>query len=76
MKHKCIIKVNEQGTDAVAVSCAEIMAIRYASGNQRYQLEFIADHQFIFYLLDTHKNIELFAGNFFNRVTVEKQSIR
>ncbi|RME54474.1 serpin family protein [Candidatus Woesearchaeota archaeon] len=55
--HKAFIEVNEEGTEAAA---ATAIIMRLTSVNTK-QINFIADHPFIFFIQDKHGNI-LFMG--------------
>ena len=55
MSHKAVVKVNEEGSEAAAVTSVEI-GIRATPG------EFIVNRPFIFYIVDRQSNVPLFVG--------------
>jgi serpin B len=65
IKQKTFINLDENGTEASAVTHA-IMRNKTRTIQQKFkEVEFIADHPFSFYILGLN-NIILFAGRFFN----------
>ena len=55
--HKAIVKVNEEGSEAAAVTAATFTAYSYN------ELEnFIADRPFLFFIIDVDNTLPLFAG--------------
>jgi serpin B len=59
--HKAVIKVNEKGTEAAAVT-----AIIIATSAPAYQLEIVLNHPFIFILRDKASGAILFIGHVVN----------
>ena len=57
--HKAFVKVDEKGTEAAAAS-AVVMAPRGAP--PRPAAEFIADHPFVFFIVDKSSGLILFIG--------------
>jgi serpin B len=56
--HKAFVKVDEQGTEAAAATVVE-MALR---GGPSQTPSFVADHPFLFFILDQITGLILFAG--------------
>ncbi|MBX3248439.1 MAG: serpin family protein [Myxococcales bacterium] len=59
--HKAFIEVNEEGTEAAAAT-AVVMATRGAPGPSPEVPRFIADHPFLFALVDRRTGVILFLG--------------
>ncbi|CAI0558484.1 unnamed protein product [Linum tenue] len=57
MFHKSFIEVNEEGTEAAAVSVAEIVLMCYVE-----PVKFVADHPFMFIIQEHHTGTVLFSG--------------
>jgi serpin B len=57
IKHKAFVDVNEEGTEAAAVTAVEMV-----TKAMPYTPEFRADHPFIFLIRDNHKGTFLFMG--------------
>lgn len=67
IKQKCVIKVNEEGAKAAAVTYGEIMASCCPPSFVKEEpIYFIADHPFSFQLIDTYNMLILFSGVFYN----------
>jgi serpin B len=56
MSHNAVIKVNEEGSEAAAVTVVELQPRSGA------MLEFIVNRPFLFYIVDHQSNIPLFVG--------------
>jgi serpin B len=56
--HKARIKVDEQGTEAAAVTAVIIRA----TGAMLDRFEFVADKPFLFFIVDTQNELTLFTG--------------
>lgn len=61
--HKTFVRVDEAGTEAAAATAA-VMAVRSAVVGE--PKSFVADHPFLFYLVDTKQNRVLFLGRMAN----------
>ena len=61
VKHKSYMKVNEEGTEAAAVTSVEI---RYTSAPMGFLVR--ADRPFVFVIHDSHTNAVLFMGKITN----------
>lgn len=61
--HKTFIEVNEQGTEAAAVTAVVMLG---AAMNMTQPEEFRADHPFIFLLIDSYTKAILFMGRVMN----------
>ena len=60
--HKAFIEIDEEGTEAAAAT-AVVMTIESVSAqSQPLPLEFIADHPFLFYIIDDETQAILFMG--------------
>ena len=58
--HKCVVEVNEEGTEAVAASYGKI--ILFCDGPDPEV--FCADHPFLFFIMHSTTNSILFCGRF------------
>ncbi|XP_031207841.1 serpin B9-like [Mastomys coucha] len=58
--HKCVVEVNEEGTEAAAGSAADIVPLCSDS----YTPTFCADHPFLFFIMHDKTNSILFCGRF------------
>jgi serpin B len=58
--HKAFVRVDEAGTEAAAATAASM--VRAASIAPPPEVEFRADHPFLFYLRDVESGLVLFAG--------------
>ncbi|KAH6822909.1 Serine protease inhibitor family protein [Perilla frutescens var. hirtella] len=63
--HKALIEVNEEGTEAAAVSMA---MFKFGSSGfvERERLEFVADHPFLFVIREDTTGLVLFIGQLLN----------
>ncbi|KAL6654037.1 hypothetical protein ACP70R_007502 [Stipagrostis hirtigluma subsp. patula] len=57
--HTAIVKVNESGTEAVAVT----VALRGGGGPPSDMVEFVADHPFTFFIMEERSGVIVFAGH-------------
>jgi len=60
VKHKAVIKVDEEGTEAAAVTA--VMMMRCCAMVMEKKIEFRADHPFLFLIKDKTSGIVLFIG--------------
>ncbi|GAB1298064.1 NK26 [Apodemus speciosus] len=58
--HKCVVEVNEEGTEAAAASAGKIILFCDSS----YTPTFCADHPFLFFIKHNKTNSILFCGRF------------
>ncbi|CAN4122735.1 unnamed protein product [Withania somnifera] len=61
--HKSFIEVNEEGTEAAAVTASVIMTM---SANIDKEIDFVADHPFLFLIRDDTTGVVLFLGSVLN----------
>uniref|UniRef100_A0A0D9XTJ1 Serpin domain-containing protein n=1 Tax=Leersia perrieri TaxID=77586 RepID=A0A0D9XTJ1_9ORYZ len=59
--HTAVIKVNEMGTEAAAVS----LFLRGGGGPPSDMVEFVADHPFTFFIMEERSGVIVFAGHAF-----------
>lgn len=64
--HKAFIEVNEEGTEAAAVSVAAVVFGSCALPVERPRLEFVADHPFMFVIREDTTSLVLFIGQLLN----------
>ncbi|KAH6798457.1 hypothetical protein C2S51_034941 [Perilla frutescens var. frutescens] len=64
MFHRAFIEVNEEGTEAAAVSIG--MAALGCCFVERKRLEFVADHPFLFLIREDYTGLVLFIGHLLN----------
>jgi serpin B len=57
--HKAIVEVNEEGTETAACTAMS----RRVKQCARRSLEFIADHTFVFYIMEEVSGAVVFAGH-------------
>ncbi|VDP36955.1 unnamed protein product [Soboliphyme baturini] len=69
--HQAFVEVNEEGSEAAAAT-AVIAMVRSAVIVPPKRLEFIADHPFIFTIMDTKSMNILFIGRFMGKLIREK----
>lgn len=62
-KHKAFVSVDEEGTEAAAITA---LVVRATSGPPAPEHEFIADHPFVFVIQEKDTGEILFIGRFFN----------
>ena len=62
-KHKAFVSVDEEGTEAAAITA---IVVRPTSGPPTPQQEFIADHPFVFLIQDNETGEILFLGRIMN----------
>ena len=58
--HKAVIEVNEEGTEAAAVTSGTV----YAAGGSRDYIQFDADHPFMFFIKYNVTQEVIFVGNY------------
>ena len=61
VKHKTFVEVNEEGTEAAAVTSVEIIVTSVGPGNDK-TIYFNADKPFVFFIKENTTNSILFAG--------------
>ncbi|XP_021044835.1 serpin B9-like [Mus pahari] len=59
--HKCVVEVNEEGTEAAAASAGEV---EFCSCSDSDPETFCADHPFLFFIMHNKTNSLLFCGRF------------
>lgn len=64
--HNSFIEVNEEGTEAAAVTAAPIMFGCARQVQMEDYLDFVADHPFAFVIRENTTSIVLFAGSVVN----------
>ncbi|XP_047079802.1 putative serpin-Z8 [Lolium rigidum] len=60
--HKAVIEVNEEGTEAAAVTMV-ITKLGHSRWQHTPQLDFVADHPFAFYIVEEATGAVVFAGH-------------
>ena len=58
--HKCVVEVNEEGTEAAAATAGKTIQCCLGS----YPQTFCADHPFLFFIMHSTTNSILFCGRF------------
>ena len=58
--HKCVVEVNEEGTEAAAASAVEFIFLCLGPDPET----FCADHPFLFFIMHSTTNSILFCGRF------------
>ena len=66
--HKAFIDVNEKGTEAAAATAVVMVAESVSNSLPPKPKEFIADHPFLFYIIDNQTQAILFMGRVMNPV--------
>lgn len=61
VKHKAVVDVNEEGTEAAAVTSVEVKVLSFIQ-----PVHFYADHPFLFLIRDTQTGLILFIGKIEN----------
>ena len=60
--HKAFVKVDEKGTEAAAATAVMMMGAGAAPSPPEKPVEFVADHPFLYLLVDRTTGLLLFAG--------------
>jgi len=66
--HKAFVEVNEEGTEAAAVTSASLIGAAGGTLEERKVYEFLADHPFLFAIRDRESGVILFLGRVTNPV--------
>ncbi|TQD76866.1 hypothetical protein C1H46_037606 [Malus baccata] len=66
MFHKSFIEVNEEGTEAAAVSSYVDMYFCYGPLSPRKKIDFVADHPFMFFIREEKTETVMFIGQVLN----------
>lgn len=61
VKHKAVVEVNEEGTEAAAVTSVEVKVLSFIQ-----PIHFYADHPFMFLIRDIQSGLILFIGKIDN----------
>ena len=62
--HKAVIIVDEEGTEAAAATAICMMELQCMMFNREPEINFVADHPFMFYIRETGSNCILFQGQY------------
>ncbi|KAJ0682837.1 putative Serpin family protein [Helianthus annuus] len=62
IKHKSVVEVNEEGTEAAAVTISKMMYGCAPSVAKEYLVDFVADHPFLFVIREDVTGVVLFIG--------------
>ncbi|KAJ0577239.1 putative Serpin family protein [Helianthus annuus] len=62
IKHKSVVEVNEEGTEAAAVTISKMMFGCARPGAKQYLVDFVADHPFLFVIREDVTGVVLFIG--------------
>ncbi|KAJ0646078.1 putative Serpin family protein [Helianthus annuus] len=62
IKHKSVVEVNEEGTEAAAVTISKMMYGCAPSVAKEYLVDFVADHLFLFVIREDVTGVMLFIG--------------
>ncbi|KAM0013404.1 putative Serpin family protein [Helianthus debilis subsp. tardiflorus] len=62
IKHKSVVEVNEEGTEAAAVTIAKLRCGCARPGAKQYLVDFVADHPFLFVIREDVTGVVLFIG--------------
>ncbi|KAJ0789387.1 putative Serpin family protein [Helianthus annuus] len=62
IKHKSVVEVNEEGTEAAAVTISKMMFGCAPSVAKQYLVDFVADHPFLFVIREDVTGVVLFIG--------------
>jgi len=60
--HKAFVEVDEKGTEAAAATAVVMAVTASASFEITYEIPFVADHPFLYYIIDNETNAILFMG--------------
>ncbi|XP_047085380.1 putative serpin-Z6A [Lolium rigidum] len=60
--HKAVIEVNEYGTEAAAATASRMKGMAAPNKNAPVPVDFVADHPFVFFLIEEESGAILFAG--------------
>jgi serpin B len=64
--HKAFIEIDEKGTEAAAATAVVVAVESTMASKPRMPKEFIADHPFLFYIIDNETKAILFMGRMMN----------
>ncbi|XP_049391173.1 serpin-ZX-like [Solanum stenotomum] len=64
--HKSFIEVNEEGTEAAAVTAVIVMMQQSQCVSTEKEIDFVADHPFLFLVRDESTGVMLFLGSVMN----------
>ncbi|KAF8405129.1 hypothetical protein HHK36_010027 [Tetracentron sinense] len=68
--HKSFIEVNEEGTEAAAAAAAASVAVMMGASRYSTNIDFVADHPFIFMIREDMTGVVLFIGHLHNPLQV------